>query len=937
MKQIIFFILLLTAIIYSQPVDTTGGSVPFDSSLYYTKTFSDLKYQTKAFLNVKDFGAVGDSVTDDTDAFQNAINAGDKIFVPEGVYTVDSLVLNSNTEFTGAGNGSKICLASGGTVLFDITTDDAYLGLGLKSGIKISNVWLSGLAEDAFAYANPIGTRVGIHLDNVNNINIDNCKITGFTLAGIVGEATNGSVTYCFNNQVTNCLIEYNYRGIWLKNKSEYGFYSNNLIQYYYEGVKVDGGNNAFSNNQILNGQIGFHFGTGTNDAHGTVTGGSVNHNNDYSFLMDSSRTTQIINGVNIWYGDIKFNFARAFKFTNCTVMTDTIWFVNGDCANSGFINCTFKDDIDLIDRDKGTDQSIMKNNNFFGTLTGLTDQEINDEDFVPAIMDISGLPTMEYVKTDSSYTEITDDSNINFGTKDFTLEWFGYVKPDGTFQILIDKTTNADRGYQLRISSNNDLQFLVRGATETYSTWGTSPEITEGYYHVVATKQDTNLAFYINGDSIDVFSRPLLTPSTTYYEPTITTITNAEVLTLGLYKYPSSWHFNGGMNLVRLYNFAATSTQAVSMYTNGQPSLSEVPYKYKWGSQDSLTSGTLELGKTYIIDDWITGDNFTNVGGTNADSSIFIATGTTPTTWTNSSILRKLGCVVEYRAENSGITTWEDNSDNGLDGTNVNVTPNYSTYIIALPDTAGITTGYVPKKQADGTILWQPDISTAGAGLFNPDGITIDTTALGVARITLAYQDTITAKMNRAEMTSYSKTGHTHAISAVVNLQDSLTAKANTAWFAISPTLIDDSIAVKMNRSEMTSYSTTTHTHIEFSDTVRVGGWSIGFGNTDIDTIITGSFSGIKLPNDYTVTEVAAYTNTGTVTFNIEERAEATPNTSGTDVMTSDLVADTDQQETGTFSNATLDRNDWLILTIVSISGEPTIFSVTVRGVKTD
>jgi len=34
---------------------------------------------------------------------------------------------------------------------------------------------------------------------------------------------------------------------------------------------------------------------------------------------------------------------------------------------------------------------------------------------------------------------------------------------------------------------------------------------------------------------------------------------------------------------------------------------------------------------------------------------------------------------------------------------------------VISLPDTTGITTGYVPKKQADGTILWQ-DLS-AGVG----------------------------------------------------------------------------------------------------------------------------------------------------------------------------------------------------------------------------
>lgn len=103
------------------------------------------------------------------------------------------------------------------------------------------------------------------------------------------------------------------------------------------------------------------------------------------------------------------------------------------------------------------------------------------------------------------------------------------------------------------------------------------------------------------------------------------------------------------------------------------------------------------------------------------------------------------------------------------------------------------------------------------------------------------------------------------------------------------------------------------------------------------MDTVLTGDLPGWKVDNNITVTEVAAYTNTGTVTFNLEERGEATPNTAGTDVMTSDLVADNDQQETGTFSNAALDRDDWLVPTITSISGDPTIFTITVRYVKTN
>jgi len=60
-------------------------------------------------------------------------------------------------------------------------------------------------------------------------------------------------------------------------------------------------------------------------------------------------------------------------------------------------------------------------------------------------------------------------------------------------------------------------------------------------------------------------------------------------------------------------------------------------------GGDDPLaqTSGSLVVGTTYLIDTYVPGDDFTNVGAsTNANNVRFIATGTTPAVWTNSSQL---------------------------------------------------------------------------------------------------------------------------------------------------------------------------------------------------------------------------------------------------------------------------------------------------------
>ena len=57
----------------------------------------------------------------------------------------------------------------------------------------------------------------------------------------------------------------------------------------------------------------------------------------------------------------------------------------------------------------------------------------------------------------------------------------------------------------------------------------------------------------------------------------------------------------------------------------------------------DPVTSGALVVGQTYRISTFNAGDDFTNVGASsNTEGEIFEATGTTPTTWTNSSVLIK-------------------------------------------------------------------------------------------------------------------------------------------------------------------------------------------------------------------------------------------------------------------------------------------------------
>lgn len=71
--------------------------------------------------NPKDFGAVGNGIANDTDAFQAAANTSNNIYVPPGTYVVSSITLNTAAfRLTGAGRGIttlKLTTPSGSNAL----------------------------------------------------------------------------------------------------------------------------------------------------------------------------------------------------------------------------------------------------------------------------------------------------------------------------------------------------------------------------------------------------------------------------------------------------------------------------------------------------------------------------------------------------------------------------------------------------------------------------------------------------------------------------------------------------------------------------------------------------------------------------------------------------------------------------------------------------
>ena len=80
-------------------------------------------------VSVKDFGAVGDGVADDTTAIQSAINIAGSVFLPSGTYRVtQSIILPSNAKVRGSGVNKTIVKSEIiGDSLFKCTSETAFI------------------------------------------------------------------------------------------------------------------------------------------------------------------------------------------------------------------------------------------------------------------------------------------------------------------------------------------------------------------------------------------------------------------------------------------------------------------------------------------------------------------------------------------------------------------------------------------------------------------------------------------------------------------------------------------------------------------------------------------------------------------------------------------------------------------------------------------
>lgn len=190
-------------IVYPTNTSTLNGSDA--SAITYNQGGTGAQDRTltsklQEFVSVKDFGAAGDGVTDDTAAIQAAISAAETIIIPVGTYLVTSTItIPSGKNLVGQG------------MYFDVIIESTASGSVFASGAEVRSVKISDLTIRKSANSD-----TAIELFQSRHCSINRVQVLNFSSVNDCAIRIDGSTTFAASNFISDVLIGNNWSGIHL-------------------------------------------------------------------------------------------------------------------------------------------------------------------------------------------------------------------------------------------------------------------------------------------------------------------------------------------------------------------------------------------------------------------------------------------------------------------------------------------------------------------------------------------------------------------------------------------------------------------------------------------------------------------------------------------------------------------------------------------------
>lgn len=302
-------------------------------------------------VSVKDFGAVGDGVTNDLASIQAALTEiaaltyGGEVNVPSGSYVLGGATLTIPTNVTLVmADGARLVSSAANAITVTIGNDGASGGIrgaGVTSIISHTGSGFGVYAVGTFSQADlkladfrVQGTssgQAGVHLEGFNMASLWNVKVSGYSAGdGFRSTGANGVAGY-------NCEFTSNLNGIRLLTKA--GPFTSNAIHFFGGQLRANTGwgwwedTTGGGGRNLNNGPVGMVF--EANGTNASATTGDIWNNNCDAFVVDKcyfENGAGIVPTNCITIGDVsggpKGTVIQSNLFTN--VSTNTINDVNG-------------------------------------------------------------------------------------------------------------------------------------------------------------------------------------------------------------------------------------------------------------------------------------------------------------------------------------------------------------------------------------------------------------------------------------------------------------------------------------------------------------------------------------------------------------------------------------------------------------------------------
>lgn len=207
-------------------------------------------------VSVKDFGAVGDGVTDDTAAIQAAIDASKAVYIPSGNYrTTAPLLFDNNHYIYGESKGGLLGISK-------ITADGAFAAFAARtapSSATFNAVFENLTVNNADTSGRPFGS-VGFDLTACSYFVVRNCSTRHHNIGIRLGST--GGLTGGFYGLVESCEIVNSEIGIRLTYANSNRFLANRILTCA-TGMYAEGTTDIFASGAIESTDLGMDLQSG--------------------------------------------------------------------------------------------------------------------------------------------------------------------------------------------------------------------------------------------------------------------------------------------------------------------------------------------------------------------------------------------------------------------------------------------------------------------------------------------------------------------------------------------------------------------------------------------------------------------------------------------------------------------------------------------------